>query len=232
MSLFKGIANMNERHSTAIIVLLSAIFCVLLFGATAFLSGMTWVLGIGAAIVSIAFVLLLLKKILKFTLEGIFDVRANGQPWIWLIFVFPAIVCNFLVFAIAFAECYTGCNKFGATLLAVPFYWVPQALFATGFLVLAIETAHTWWPKIPTLFFAAMRNWILLSCAPLLGPFGRWRSIRASRAEGKKISSLSALLSVGGTFFVSILLWLPGVGIPLLLVSAIIKAGLRYLQSS
>lgn len=221
---------MTERHGTAIIILLSAIFCVLLFGANAFLSGMTWVLGIGAVIAAIVFALLLIRKIFNFILEGIFEVRANNQPWVWLIFVFPAIICNFIIFALAFTECYAGCNKFGATLLTVPFYWVPQALIATGFLVLAIETAHTWWPKIPMLFSAAMRNWILLSCAPLLGPFGRWQTIRASRAEGKQISSISALLSVCGTFFVSILLWLPGVGIPLLLVSAMIKAGLGYLQ--
>lgn len=41
---------MNEEHSRAIVFLLAAILCVMLFGASSVLTGFGWLAGIGAVL--------------------------------------------------------------------------------------------------------------------------------------------------------------------------------------
>ncbi len=54
---------MNEAHSRAIVFLLAAILCVLLFGASAVLSGLAWLAVIGAVLAVLALLFFVARRL-------------------------------------------------------------------------------------------------------------------------------------------------------------------------
>lgn len=218
---------MNETHSRAIVYLLAAILCVMLFGASAFMSGMAWGAAIAAAI-GLAFAALWgVARLLRHIRQEMVSERDAGRAWRYLPIFWLGLAPNFLVIACAGFIWLEKGGRFRDALVAVPYWWVPVSIMGLGMVIALAESAGDWLPAIPGRFAAFFRSWFLLFCAPVFGPIGRWREIRSARARGERVNSLGAGLSVIATFFAACLLWFGGVLLPAVLIAVLVFEGLR-----
>lgn len=215
---------MNETHCRAIIFLLAAILSVMLFGASAFLTGLAWLAGIGAVLGIVFLVIAGVAKFLGSIREEVVAARAERKPWIWLLVAWPGIVGGFVICGLAAVRWMGGGIRYGDAISTVPYSWVPVTLILAGMAVAAIESAHEWLPKVPGRVAALLRGWLMLLGAPVLAPFGRWQSIREQRARGEVVGVVSAGLSILGTFLASLLVWIAAVSVPLTLVLIIAQS--------
>lgn len=204
--------------------LLAAILCAMLFGASAFLSGLAWVAGVGAVLcVAVA------GTVTVFTSfrDEFETARVEGKPWLGLLVLGAGAICNFIVLCLAALLWMGGGMRFGDALNAIPYWRVPVLVLVAGMAISAIESAHDWVPEVPRGAAAFLRGWLKLLGAPVFGPIGRWQSIREARTRGERIGAFSAGASLVGTFAVSVLLWLPTVIVPLVLISVLLIEGSR-----
>jgi len=212
---------MNESHSRAIVFLLAAILCVMLFGAGAVLSGFGWMAGIGL-VLGIVFVgVAVIAKFIGSFRDEVVAAKSKREPWLWLFVVWPAIIGNFIVCGIAALRWWGGNISFKDALGEVPYFWVPVALLFGAMGVSAIESAPTWLPEVPSKVKAGVRGWLMLVGAPVLAPMGRLRSIREARGRGERIGLVSTGLSVAGSFMVSMVVFFLAVLFPFVLVVVI-----------
>jgi hypothetical protein len=213
---------MNEAHSRAIVYLLAAILCVMLFGASAFLSGVAWGAGIAAVVAAVFLAIVGAAKLFISLRSDVEVARSERRPWLYLPVLWFAILGNFAVFAAAALQWVRGGIDFRAALDQVPYWWLPVSLMLVGALILICESAPNWLPRLPGQISAFLQGWLHLITAPVFGPVGRWRAIREARARGERIGRVSAGASVAATFFVGTLLWFPAVLLPLVLLAVVV----------
>lgn len=218
---------MNETHSRAIVYLLAAILCVMLFGASAFMTGLAWggaiAAAIGLAFAAIFGAVRLVRSLRHETLMA----RDAGEPWMVLPILWIGIAGNFVVMAWALLVWLDQGGYFREAIDQVPYWWVPLSIMAASALIGLAEGASTWGPKLPGRMASFFRSWFLLFCAPVFGPIGRWREIRSAKARGERVNPLGAGLSVIVTFLAACLLWFGGVLLPAVLVAVIVFEGFR-----
>lgn len=211
---------MNESHSSAIVLLLAAILCVMLFGAGAVLSGLWWIAIAGAILVAVFLVIALVAHLYGSVTEA----RSEGRAWLYLLVGIPALIANFAAFCVAYLEAWSDGSSAGNALDDVPYAWIAPILLIASMVVAAIETAPGWLPKVPRKISALLHLWFALLVGPYMGPMGRWRAIRKRRAQGERVGAFSAGLSIVGVFTLSICLWLIAVYLPLAIAIGIFVA--------
>ncbi|ANY78232.1 hypothetical protein BB934_08295 [Microvirga ossetica] len=84
---------MNNDNSGAIVFLLAAILCVLLFGSGAVLSGLGWGVGIVGVLAIGFFILAGIARFFGAMRDEMAASRARREPWLWLFVVWPASRC-------------------------------------------------------------------------------------------------------------------------------------------
>lgn len=197
--------------------LLFLILCVLLFGAGAVLSGLGWLALISVVLLVVVLVVLGSAALIRGMHDGIATERSEQRPWLYLIIGTPAIIG---LFGIALVERLQG-SKIGE-----PYSWVSVALLIAAILVLALESANTWLPKVPGFVAGFCVGWAKLLVAPVLAPIGHWKSIRNPNLAGDRTGALVASVSTLWTFIVAVFLWLIAV-LPLIVVVAFIRDAFR-----
>lgn len=209
---------MNNDNSGAIVFLLAAILCVLLFGSSAVLTGLGWVAGIGAVLAVIFLVIAGIACLFRSLRDEVASARVERKPWLWLFVAWPATIGNVAVVALAVLYWLAGDVRFKDALDEIPYFWVPVTALFASMIVAAIESAHEWAPKVPGYIASTARTvpgktisfiqgWLSLLVGPVLGPVGRWQTIREQRARGEHVGLVSAALSLFGAFLVGVLLW-------------------------
>jgi hypothetical protein len=121
--------------------LLLLILCVLLFGAGAVLSGLGWLAVISIGLLVVLLAVLGSAAFIRSMHNEIATERSKQRPWLYLVIGLPAVIGNFGVFAFTWLQ--------GSKIDAVPYYWVPVTLIFASMLVLGLESANSWLPKIP-----------------------------------------------------------------------------------
>lgn len=123
--------------------LLFLILCVLLFGAGAVLSGLGWLALISVGLLVVLLAVLGSAAFIRSMHDEIATQRREKRPWLFLIIGLPAMIGNFGVFAFCWLQ--------GSKIDEVPYFWVPVVIVFASMLVLALESANSWLPKVPGL---------------------------------------------------------------------------------
>jgi hypothetical protein len=208
--------HMNESHSRAIVFLLAAILCVMLFGAGSVLSGFGWMAGIGVVLSVLLLILVAFAKLIDAGFDFLWSIRdevvsarSNKKPWLWLLIALPAIIGLPVVLGLTTLLWLGGEVRFKAAYEQVPYNWVPLTFLFASFVVGAIENWRDWLHEVPSVVAVVPRKlvelvrcWLMLVCAPFLAPLGRWRSIREAQARGERIGSFTTAASIFGSFLV------------------------------
>lgn len=216
---------MNNDNNGAIVFLLTAILCVLLFGSGAVLSGLGWGAGIIAVLAVGFFIIAGIARFFGTMRDEIATARAKREPWLWLFVVWPAIPTLLVILGLGALRWMDNNIRFVAAVITIPYWWAPGAMLIVGLVIAALESAHEWGPKVPGAIAALLlelpkgiielvRKWLFLVVAPVAGPIGRWQTIRSLRAQGETIGAVSAGLSILGTLLVSLLFWCALVLVP------------------
>jgi len=214
---------MKEAHSRAIVFLLAAILCVMLFGPGAVLTALGWGVAIGLVIGAFCLVAWGCFALFAGLVSEIANNREQGKPWLWLPVFWIGLIGDFIVIGIAAIYWLEGGYRFKEAISLVPYWWVPVAFMAGGGIIIAIETSAKWVPEVPGKILGFFKAWLMLLIGPVAAPVGRWKTIRHQRSTGEHIGLVSAGLSISGTFLVSVLLWFVSTLIPLSLGVAIIS---------
>ncbi len=193
---------MSDLNGKAIVFLLAAILCVMLFGASAVLSGFGWMLGIGIVLGVVFLIIAGIAKFIGSIRDEVVVAKSKGEPWLALFVAWPAMIGIFIVGGLAALRWWEGGIRFKDALGEVPYYWVPVTLLFASMGVALIESAQSWLPQVPGKVAALVRGWLMLVGAPVLAPLGRLRSIREARARGERIGSFATSASVLGSFLV------------------------------
>ncbi|UPK38312.1 hypothetical protein IVB18_14335 [Bradyrhizobium sp. 186] len=149
--------------------------------------------------------------------DGIATERSEQRPWLYLIVGLPAMIG---LFAIAFVEWLQG-GKVGE-----PYTWVAGGLLIASMLVLALENANSWLPKVPGFVTRLCVGWAKFLVAPILAPIGHWKSMRKPNPTGDRTGVIVASVSTLWTFIVAVFIWWFAV-LPLILVVASIRNAVR-----
>jgi hypothetical protein len=191
--------------------LLFLILCVFLFGAGAVLSGLGWLAFISVGLLVVLLVVLGSAAFIRSMHDEIATQRREQRPWLFLIIGLPAVIGNFGVFAFSWLQ--------GGEIDAVPYWWVPVTIMFASMLVLALESANSWFPKVPGFVLGFCVAWAKFLVLPVLGPIGHWKSIRTPNPVGDRTGVIVASVSTLWTFIVAVFLWWIAV-LPLILVVA------------
>jgi hypothetical protein len=191
--------------------LLFLILCVLLFGAGAVLSGLGWLAVISVGLLVVLLAVLGSAAFIRGMHDEIATQRSQQRPWLYLIVGIPAVIGNFGVVALSWLQ--------GGKIDAIPYWWVPVTILFASILVLALESANSWLPKVPGFITGFFVSWAKFLVLPVLGPIGHWKSIRKPNPTGDRTGLLVASASTLWTFIVAVFLWWFAV-LPLILVVA------------
>jgi len=194
--------------------LLFLILCVLLFGAGAVLSGLGWLAVISAGSLVVLLAVLGSAKLIRSMHDEIVTQRSEQRPWLYLVIGAPAVIGNFGVFALSWIQ--------GGNIDAVSYWWVPVNIMIASMLVLALESANSWLPKVPVVVMGFCVGWAKFLVLPVLAPIGHWKLIRKPNPAGDRTGVLIASVSTLWTFVVAVFLWWLAV-LPLIFV-----VGLTY----
>jgi hypothetical protein len=206
---------MNNDNSGAIVFLLAAILCVMLFGSAAVLSGMGTLMTIGAVLSVGFFIIWGTVRLFKAMRAGLATARAERQPWLYFFVLWPGIIGNVVVFCIAALTWMDGGIRFMKAVETVPYWWVPAAMMFGSLVVGLMERAREWVPQVPGAIVTLFKGWLWLAVAPIASPVGRWREINQDRARGEQIGTVSVALSLVGAFLAGLILWPLGTLLPL-----------------
>lgn len=198
--------------------LLFLILCVLLFGAGAVLSGLGWLALISVGLLVVVLAVLGGAALLRSMHDEIATQRSAQRPWLFLIIGLPAVIGNFGVFAASTLR--------GIKIDAVPYYWLPVAMMLASMLLLALESANSWLPKVPGFITRFGAGWAKFLVAPILAPIGHWKSIRKPNPAGDRTGVIVASVSTLWTFIVALFIWWFAV-LPLIFVVAFIRDAVR-----
>jgi hypothetical protein len=198
--------------------LLFLILCVLLFGAGAVLTGLGWLALISIGLLVVLLAVLGSVKFIRSMHDEIATQRSEQRPWLYLIIGMPAVIGNFGVFAFSWLQ--------GGKIDAVPYWWVPATILFASMLVLAIESANSWLPKVPEFITGFFVGWAKFLVSPVLAPIGHWKSIRKPNPAGDRTGMLVASVSTLWTFIVAVFLWWLAV-LPLIFVVALTYDAVR-----
>ena len=88
---------MSDSDGKAIVFLLAAILCVMLFGASAVLSGFSWMLGIGIVLGVVFLIVAVIAKFIGSFRDEVVAAKSKGEPWLMLFVAFPAMIGIFVV---------------------------------------------------------------------------------------------------------------------------------------
>jgi hypothetical protein len=217
---------MNNDNSGAIVFLLAAILCVLLFGSGAVLSGVGTVMTIGAVLTVGGLVVVGIARLFKSMRKEISTAQAEDKPWLYLFLLWAGGISNVVVFGLATLTWMDGNIRFGEALETIPYWWVPVGMLLVSLVVWLLECAHEWLPKLPGALAKMLKGWLWLAVAPIASPVGRWREIREDQARGDQISIVSAGFSLLGAVAAGLVLW-PLTLLPVAIVMAIIEETTR-----
>jgi hypothetical protein len=196
--------------------LLFLILCVLLFGAGAVLSGLGWLALISVGLLVVLLAVLGSAKFIRSMNDEIAAQRSEQRPWLYLILGTPAVIGNFGVFALSWLQ--------GGNIDAVPYWWVPVTIMFASMLVLALESANSWLPKVPGFITGFFVGWAKFLVLPVLAPIGHWKWIRAPNPAGDQTGVVVASVSTLWTFIVAVFLWWLAVLPPIFVVAFIYNA--------
>jgi hypothetical protein len=140
---------MNNDNSGAIVFLLAAILCVLLFGSGAVLSGVGTVMTIGAVLTVGGLVVVGIARLFKSMRKEISTAQAEDKPWLYLFLLWAGGISNVVVFGLATLTWMDGNIRFGEALETIPYWWVPVGMLLVSLVVWLLECAHEWLPKLP-----------------------------------------------------------------------------------
>jgi len=191
--------------------LLFLILCVLLFGAGAVLSGLGWLALISVGLLVVLLAVLGSAAFIRNMHDEIATQRSEQRPWLYLILGVPAVIGNFGVFAVSWLQ--------GSKFEEIPYYWVPVTIMFASMLVLALESANSWLPKVPGFITEFFVGWAKFLVLPVLAPIGHWKSIRKPNPAGDRAGVFVASASTLWTFIVAVFLWWLAV-LPLIFVVA------------
>lgn len=213
---------MSGNSNCIIIGLLAAILLVLMMGQQAFLTALGWLGGCLFVIVVILVAIRGMVWAVKATvggfrnfINGIAEDKANGRPWMWQILMLSGVIGICFAGITALTIWMLDARSFSDAVYAVPYVWVPISLLLLSHLMKAVESAPEWLPGVPRM----LKAWLMLVAAPVVGPMARWRSIREARAKGQVISSVSASLSILGSFALNIFIFSLTAWIPLAILA-------------
>lgn len=198
--------------------LLFLILCVLLFGAGAVLTGLGWLAVISVGLLVVMLAVLCAVAFLRSVHDGIAMERSEQRPWLYLVIGIPAVIGNFGIVALSWLQ--------GGNIDAVPYSWVPITIIFASILVLALETANHWLPKVPGFIAVFFVGWAKFLVLPILGPIGHWKLARTPSAAGDQSGVLAASLSTFWTFIVAVFLWWFAV-LPIVVLAAFAYGAVR-----
>jgi hypothetical protein len=138
---------MRPEHSRIIILLLSGILAVLLFGRDAVLGSLNTILPVALAIGLVGLVAWALyalfaflgRQAKKFGVEAK-EERSQGRPWLHNFLTVPGMLGNFVVMGLAGWFWWAGDLRFREALQLVPLWWVPVMVLLLGIPALWLET--------------------------------------------------------------------------------------------
>ncbi|GEO18169.1 hypothetical protein [Microvirga aerophila] len=213
---------MNNDNNGAIVFLLAAILCVMLFGSAAVLSGIGTLMTIGAVLSVGCFIIWGIARLFGAMRTEVATARTDRQPWLHFFLLWPGIIGNVVVLGLAAMIWMDSSVRFKDAIQTVPYWWVPVAMMFTSLVVGLMERAHEWVPQVPGAIVAMLKGWLWFAFPPVASPVGRWREIRERRGQGEQIGVISIALSLLGALLVGILLWPLGTFLPFGIVAAII----------
>ncbi|MFC5394527.1 hypothetical protein [Bosea vestrisii] len=131
---------MSEQHSRAIVRLLTAMLCVMVFFVVSYLAGTAWA---GFGLFVVGFVILFLLGGAVYCYQSIrkevVTARDQGKPWIGPLLTLPSMVLNFVVFGIGGLVWLLNNMSFRDALTSVPGWWIPVVGLLGGFAAEVIE---------------------------------------------------------------------------------------------
>ncbi len=150
----------DRDHSRLIIILLTGILAVLLFGREATLGSMQTIFWIGLALgivgsiiwAIIAFVRYMRREAKAYRDEVRRD-REEGRPWLHTFVAWPGIIGNFLVIAVAGYSRYVeeSCRALmGDCLQQIPYWWLPVSLLLASIPIAGLERIFLYFRKSNT----------------------------------------------------------------------------------
>ena len=86
-------------------------------------------------------------------------------------------------------------------------------------LVLALESANSWLPKVPSFIMGFCVGWAKFLVAPVVAPIGHWKSVGKPSPAGDRTGVVVASISTLWMFIVAVFFWWVAV-LPLILVVA------------
>jgi hypothetical protein len=214
---------MKVSHSRAIVFLLAAILSVLVFGANYFLIGVAWVAGIGAVIGIFLLVIAGISRIVRSLRAEIAAAKASGGPWVWIPVGYLAVIGNFTVGGVAAFDWMSRPITYKDALTQVPLWWVPVALMVCVVVVLLIESADEWLPKVPEFAAKILRGWIMWLVSPIAGPMGHLQRLRELKSKGKTNGIFSDTIALLWTFILGLCFSLFAITIGMLFVAILIN---------
>jgi hypothetical protein len=152
-------ASVDRGHSQLIIILLSGIFAVLLFGREATYGSIQTLFSVGLVLGIIAVIVWAIVSFIGYMgrearvyREEVRRDREEGRPWLYQYLAWPGIIGNFLVFGVAAYSRYVdvSCRAFGDCLQQIPYWWLPISLFLASILVSALEQTVRYFRKRET----------------------------------------------------------------------------------
>jgi hypothetical protein len=216
-------------HSRAIVFLLAAILIVLVFGAHYFLLGLAWVAGI-CAIVGIMFLVIAgFSRIISSLRAEVATAKADGGPWLCIPVGYLAVIGIFIVGGVAAFDWMSQPITYKDALTQVPLWWVPVALMVGGVVVLLIESAHEWLPKVPEFAAKILRGWIMWLVSPIAGPMGHLQRLRETKSKGETTGIFSDTLNLLWTFIVGLCFSLFAISVGMLFFASLINFVLFFL---
>jgi hypothetical protein len=220
---------MKVSHSRAIVFLLAAILSVLVFGAHYFLIGLAWVAGIGAVFGICLIGIAGISRVIGSLRAEIAAAKANGRPWRFLPLSYLAVTGYFIVAGMAAFYWLGQPITYRDALAQVPLWWVPVALTVCVIVVLLIESAHEWLPKVPEFAAKILRGWIMWLISPIAGPMGHLQRLREMKSKGETTGIFSDTLNLLWEFIVGLSFSLFAISVGILFVVSLINFVLFFL---
>jgi hypothetical protein len=220
---------MKSSHSRAIVFLLAAILSVLVFGAHYFRIGLAWVAGIGAVFGILFLSIAGVSQIIRSLRAEVATAKANGGPWLCIPVGYLAVVGIFIVGGVAAFDWMSRPITYKDALTQVPLWWVPVALMVGGVVVLLIESAHEWLPKVPKFSAKILRGWVMWLVSPIAGPMGHLQRLREMKSKGEATGIFSDTVNLLWTFIVGLCFSLFAVTIGMLFVASLINFVLFFI---
>lgn len=190
-----------ENVLKTIAVILALILAVMLFGADTVKGGIGLVGAIAACLLVITCAFKIVGAGVDFVRKEVAENKRQGAPWRALYLIYPAIIANILVGALAVVNAdWSQSGAFRTSLEAIPYWWLPITLMFVGWFLEWLENAPNWLPKIPGAIIDFLNRWAFTFVAPVTYPRKRWTEIETQGLPGQPVGKLRATGSLLWSF--------------------------------